>query len=150
MPSEKVEDVRLTQPNLWDAFFMWKTFQEKDFTEGLQYKAPLSLFFCIQDTRTKPNGKSYSVRSGKKIVGRIWHKKKENECHIGYWIGPQFQSQGFATEAIRNILTKLSDTPEVVAYCHSWNQASQKALLANGFIQEGNKGNLQRYIFRTI
>lgn len=81
--------------------------------------------------------------SGGKIMGLVEVfnvDPRVEQVEIGYTVAPEFQGQGIATEAIKNIVDYLIGEigfNRVRATVHVENVASQKALLKNGFVLEG-------------
>ncbi|MFM6928125.1 MAG: GNAT family N-acetyltransferase [Bdellovibrio sp.] len=60
-------------------------------------------------------------------------------CELGYWIGQQFQGQGFVSEALRMIETQCfkAGFHRVEIRCDSRNQRSAQVALKNGYSFEG-------------
>jgi ribosomal-protein-alanine N-acetyltransferase len=59
---------------------------------------------------------------------------------IGYGIAARHRGQGYATEAVRLLVTEAfacSDTPHVFATVNPTNLASQRVLAKCGFVREG-------------
>ena len=80
-----------------------------------------------------------------KVVGivEVFHMDGRIEkAEIGYTINPEKAGQGIATEAIGLITDYLiwqGECNRITAMVHVENRASQKALLKNGFVQEGTE-----------
>ena len=59
---------------------------------------------------------------------------------IGYWIGPPFWRQGYATEAAQTVSDHLlGHLPELHASAMVENTASQKVLQRAGFVRSGTR-----------
>lgn len=76
-------------------------------------------------------------------VGGIGFKGVPDErgcVEVGYGIDEAFQRRGYATEATRAMAGWALAQPgvrSVIAQTESWNAASQKVLLASGFVRDG-------------
>ena len=71
-----------------------------------------------------------------------WNKLSEGNDQIGYFIHPEYQGHGYATEAIRHLVaTYFLQYPDrnVDAIVHPSNLASRKVLEKLGFAQLGKK-----------
>jgi len=61
-------------------------------------------------------------------------------AELGYWIGPPYWSQGYATEAVRALVdwgTRDLVLTRIVARCLAWNTASAAVLRKAGLKDEG-------------
>jgi RimJ/RimL family protein N-acetyltransferase len=76
-------------------------------------------------------------------IGNIGFAGPPNEAgrvFLGYWIDERYQRQGYMTEAVAAITAWAFDTPavrSVEASAPSDNLASQKVLLKNRFVRDG-------------
>jgi ribosomal-protein-alanine N-acetyltransferase len=65
-------------------------------------------------------------------IGRISLRRKENaRWNLGFWTHPEFQGQGYMTEAAAAVLTLIFSElgGEVVeAACATWNTSSRRVL----------------------
>jgi RimJ/RimL family protein N-acetyltransferase len=71
------------------------------------------------------------------------HEQESGAIEIGYWIGTQFQRQGYAAEAARGLVERLRTvTPgaRIVAECRPDNRASWRILERLGFRPTGEAG----------
>lgn len=72
------------------------------------------------------------------LVGVIGvHFQDPDEIETGYWIGTRFQGQGYATEALRCLVTRLKSAlpnRRVIAECKFENRASWRVLEKVGFV----------------
>lgn len=91
------------------------------------------------ETRT-----NWAIRSSDNgLVGGIGFLTDENVSHrteFGYWVGPPFWNQGIATRAV-SAVCKLGFTQfelvKLTALVFDGNEASDRVLLKNGFVEEG-------------
>lgn len=79
-----------------------------------------------------------------KVVGVIGLRKREYiyrfSCELGYWIGQPYWNMGFATQAVKTMLSIAFDEWEmerVDAYTMQGNDASQRVLEKAEFTYEG-------------
>ena len=71
------------------------------------------------------------------------HLRGDDGLEIGYWIGPDFQRKGFATEAATALAAYLATSfPKraVIAECRAENESSWQVLVKSGFKDSGRKG----------
>jgi len=92
---------------------------------------------------------SITLKSGEEIGG-IGFKGKPNQVgsvEVGYGINPNYQRQGYATEALRAMVrwAFTQDGVECIeAQTEEWNEISKKVLRKNDFMEIGMgiEGNL--------
>lgn len=65
------------------------------------------------------------------------HERSEEQTEIGYRIMPAFGHQGYAVQAVKEIVQVLfaSGKKNIVAYIDAENKCSEKVLLRAGFVQ---------------
>lgn len=71
------------------------------------------------------------------------HLRGESMVEIGYWVGPAYQGQGYATEVLAALVARIADImPErqIAAECSPENQASLRVLEKLGFENTGMSG----------
>ncbi|MCB1721338.1 MAG: GNAT family N-acetyltransferase [Rhodospirillales bacterium] len=69
-------------------------------------------------------------------------EQKNSVAEIGYWVAPDFQGQGIATEMLATIIEfgfKTLALEELFATTAHGNAASENVLRKNGFIESGAK-----------
>lgn len=73
------------------------------------------------------------------VIGQIGIEPDEDGLELGYWIGPDWQRQGYACEAVRGVLSmaRALGIESVNAGHFLENAASGKVLKANGFSETG-------------
>lgn len=86
--------------------------------------------------RTDETLKMLSIYVEDELVGNIGAYPMDGVLQLTYWIGKQFEGNGFATKAIQMFLESDTRRP-IEARCAFDNEASAKVLLKNGFIQTG-------------
>jgi RimJ/RimL family protein N-acetyltransferase len=71
------------------------------------------------------------------LVGALGiHKRTGEEVELGYWVGVAFQGQGYASEALKGVVSFLSErfpAYQVFAECAPENHASKQVLIKSGF-----------------
>ena len=71
-------------------------------------------------------------------IGTSGAREDDGGIEIGYGINPSWAGRGFATEAVKAVtehLLALSGVERVTARTEAGNLASQRVLLANGFVR---------------
>jgi RimJ/RimL family protein N-acetyltransferase len=69
------------------------------------------------------------------VMEADWHRPE-----LAYWIAPEFQGEGYGTEAVSLVVDyvfRTYDTPSVGAGVYDYNEASRGLLESLGFTQEG-------------
>ena len=102
------------------------------------------------DEYDQDNVFNWIIELEKEPIGSITVVRKDlnnHTCELGYNIGRKYWNNGYATEAIENVIkylfdTKLFDT--ITAQCFEFNIPSIRVLEKNGFKREGVLRN--RYI----
>ncbi|WP_112242539.1 GNAT family N-acetyltransferase [Kribbella monticola] len=89
-----------------------------------------------------PGWFQYAIDLDGVLIGDIGLKLHENlmQAEIGFTLGPQYQGQGYATEAVRGLLDHLfveRKLHRVSAECDARNVASAALLRRLGFRDEG-------------
>lgn len=76
---------------------------------------------------------------GARLIGSIGLARYEDEVELGYWIAPAFWGQGYATEAVRAVLSlaKALGHRRLVASHFADNPASGRVLAKAGFRATG-------------
>jgi len=77
--------------------------------------------------------------TGAPLIGQIGIEPDEEGYELGYWIGRKWQRRGYASEAVRGILSmaRAFGIERVNAGHFLENAASGKVLKANGFVETG-------------
>lgn len=96
--------------------------------------------FCQQEEVAH----SFAISMGGQAIGGIGvhpfddvHRKS---AELGYWLGPAYWGQGFATEAVQVIVKygfELLGLERIQAGVYAWNEASSRVLVKSGFDLEG-------------
>ncbi len=79
---------------------------------------------------------------GRNLIGvcRLFEFSYQFKAEIGYWIGRRHWNKGYATEAVKAVVTFAFDVLElhrVYAQTNTTNTASQRVLEKSGFHREG-------------
>ncbi len=83
-----------------------------------------------------------TIKETRILIGSIglYINKKHQHAELGYWIGRDFWSNGYCTEAVSSVVNysfhKLN-LNKIFAHHISRNNASGKVLQKNGFVYEG-------------
>jgi RimJ/RimL family protein N-acetyltransferase len=90
----------------------------------------------------KPGWFQYAVDRDGVLIGDIGLNLHENlmQAELGFTLAPEYQGQGYATEAVRGLLDQLfveRNLHRVSAECDARNTASARLLERLGFRQEG-------------
>ena len=101
-------------------------------------------YLKLSDDRWK-SGEGYDfaifIKEGDKYIGNISISKRHDDVWgFGYWIGKKFWRNGYATEAVRVLVSYLFDNSivrKLSAGIFSPNKASENVLKKNGFEVEG-------------
>lgn len=87
---------------------------------------------------------TFAVETNNKLVGNISLKPQDDihrhSAELGYWIGEPYWGNGYATQAIQNIVTygfQEINLARIFATVMENNQGSMKALTKSGFQLEG-------------
>ncbi|WP_120078043.1 GNAT family N-acetyltransferase [Aurantiacibacter odishensis] len=77
--------------------------------------------------------------TGAPVIGQIGVEPDEEGFELGYWIGRQWQGRGYASEAVRGVLSmaRAFGMESVNAGHFLENTVSGKVLKANGFVETG-------------
>jgi len=85
------------------------------------------------------------IRETGEMIGNggfhLWNKKHRN-AELGYWILPEFQGQGYASEAVKAMINfgfGHMDLHRIEAIVETENGPSSKLLKASGFVLDGIK-----------
>jgi RimJ/RimL family protein N-acetyltransferase len=91
--------------------------------------------------RDNPDDKRYAIEVGGIHVGGIGlHIKQNYYAEVGYWIGEEYWNRGYATAALKKILSIAFDElhlGRVQAIVFEGNEVSERMLLKCGFEYEG-------------
>lgn len=83
----------------------------------------------------------FAIEKDGVLIGGIGiHIKGEHKAEIGYWIGEEYWGKGYATEALKKVVTiafKDLNLKRIYAGTFEDNLASEKLLLKCGFKYEG-------------
>jgi ribosomal-protein-alanine N-acetyltransferase len=85
-----------------------------------------------------------TIKGSPKLIGVIGHYRIQPEnhrCEIGYMILPQYNGQGYVTEAVKAVLHYGFDDLQmhsIEGVIDPDNIASEKVLLKNGFVKEAH------------
>ena len=85
-----------------------------------------------------------TIKGNPKLIGVIGHYRIQPEnhrCEIGYMILPQYNGQGYVTEAVKAVLQYGFDDLQmhsIEGVIDPDNIASEKVLLKNGFVKEAH------------
>lgn len=81
----------------------------------------------------------------RELIGVVGvHAHGDDRLEIGYWIGSQFQRQGYASEAASGVISQLKrlyPSRRVTAECRLANVGSWSLLHTLGFRPTGEQGN---------
>lgn len=87
---------------------------------------------------------TFAIEANNKLVGNISLKPQDDihrhSAELGYWIGEPYWGDGYATQAIQNIVTygfQEMNLARIFANVMENNQGSMKALTKSGFQLEG-------------
>lgn len=141
------ENYRLRIPNEADVDLPFSASRYPGFNDGMQWDPPAEKdvnFVSIKKSRKAwQEGNAYDFTiEGKEPprlgIGRISISKGERPelWQVGYWTHPAHQGKGVMTEALGCILTfgfLTLEAKAIEAQCATWNKASEKVLLKNGF-----------------
>lgn len=75
----------------------------------------------------------------RRLVGVAGAHERGDAIEIGYWIGPAYQRNGYAREAVVALIASRSDMP-IFAECDPDNVVSWRFLLSLGFRPTGKAG----------
>jgi len=85
-----------------------------------------------------------TIKGNPKLIGVIGHYRIQPEnhrCEIGYMILPQYNGQGYVTEAIKVVLEygfDILNMHSIEAVIDPDNIASERVLQKNGFVKEAH------------
>jgi [ribosomal protein S5]-alanine N-acetyltransferase len=119
----------------------------------------------IQETRTHPDRLVWAIESKGQLVGGIGLSVRAGStahcAGLVYWIGEQYWGNGYATEAVRTVVTHAFVVAELVRIettVFKWNTASmrvlekcqfsQEAILRDSFIKDGKI--VDRHLFSIV
>lgn len=80
-------------------------------------------------------------------IGFIFTIPNPGHVHLGYAMNPEYQGQGYMTEAVRGYLASLPADTEVVTWIKKTNPASIHVALKSGLILDTTKEDYDRYYF---
>lgn len=117
------------------------------FNEGMQWEPPQSkdeLWTPLKNSlRSWEEGSGYSFTILSKDSDPIWYGRisirvteEPGKWNIGYWIHPAYQGRGLMTECVKGIVNfgfSILDAHTITANVTTWNKASEKVLINNGF-----------------
>ncbi|MEM9743817.1 MAG: GNAT family N-acetyltransferase [Pseudomonadota bacterium] len=139
------ERCRLRYPRHSDIEGVWSATRTPGFNDGLAWEAPTSLSELEQPLKDAwqawQDGNAYSWviedRNSCAFLGRIAIRRTqaEGEWSIGFWIHPDQQQRGLATEAAREVVSFGFDRlgAKVISAAHAtWNVASGRVLARIG------------------
>ncbi|PAE11048.1 GNAT family N-acetyltransferase [Niallia circulans] len=148
----KLETERLyLQPfNIEDAFRIKELANNEELASILGLPHPYKLEYAEDWIATQPelirNGDEYTLtivsKESTEIIGTITIRvdKNNNKGELGYWIGRDFWGNGFATEAVKRIISFGFDElnlNKIWASAISRNKASIVVLEKSGLQKEG-------------
>ena len=85
-----------------------------------------------------------AVLDGANLVGVVGaHARGASQLEIGYWMGSAFHGQGYATEAVSSLITRLQELypqRQITAECRVANTTSWHLLNKLGFRPTGISG----------
>lgn len=139
-------DLLLRVPNEEDIPFVFSATRYKGFNDGMQWDPPKSiaeLTAPLQRSHEKwDKGEAFGFtienKSTSEFLGRISIRPTtENHVwNVGFWTHPEQQNKGVMSEALAAVVNfgfkQLQATRIEAAYA-TWNKASEKVLLKNGF-----------------
>lgn len=103
--------------------------------------------FWLKEHTSKSFPNNFVVMIGEEVVGVAGFpiiKKNPFCCGMYYQIMEEHQGKGIATEVVRQMLDLIYgryQEARIFASCISFNEASKKVLLKNGFMYKGVKKN---------
>lgn len=76
---------------------------------------------------------------GPQLVGSIGLAGNDDEVELGYWVAPRFRGRGYATEAVRAVLTQARSLGHRRVYANHFadSGASARVLESAGFCDTG-------------
>lgn len=90
----------------------------------------------IKETEEGRNKKfSIHLKRGFLIGAVSLRLTENNEAELGYWLGVEFQGNGFATEAVKEVMSfsfKTCDIRRIIARCYENNHRSVNVMLQCG------------------
>jgi [ribosomal protein S5]-alanine N-acetyltransferase len=103
-----------------------------------------ALAWCSKGAHEPQQGYVWGIEMYGQIVGCISVRPDAGwlrcNAEVGYWIGQGCWGKGITPEALRLLMgwaeVHLKEVTRFYAPVFSWNTASQKVLLKNGFVQE--------------
>lgn len=135
----EAEDLRLAADNFEIAVAVGEDFPN-------EYKLSDAEWFLDKCKKDWESGTEYSFamrdKNSGKFIGNIGFKVNGDKVtNIGYWLGKDFQGQGFATEALNNtvnfIKQNFPNVKEIHAGAYKYNTGSQNVLTKAGFLNVG-------------
>ncbi len=155
----ETERTRLRKVSLDDIPFVFSASRYPGFCDGMTWSPPDDEEELVapyeRNVATWESGDGYTftieARNGRSRLGRIAIRREEGDhWNVGYWTHPEFQGQGFMTEALIAVLEFGFSTlgAEVVeAGSAEWNTPSRRVLekvgmsfaryVSEGFRKEG-------------
>lgn len=143
------DDLRLRPLSQNDAEDLQKIADNKNIWRWVQDRFPHP--YSLQDARNyiEQSGNSddefiRAIEFEQKVVGVIGLKKKNGlyrfSAEMGYWIGEPYWNMGFATQAVKAMLSIAFDSwnlMRVYAFTMQGNDSSQRVLEKSEFTYEG-------------
>ena len=117
----------------------WMSFMEGGF--------PLAKARAMIASQSERNETFFAVRLGNgALAGALGMVDHPHAIEIGYWFGLEYQGNGYAYEAVRAYLEKITTDPSlagrpIIAETHPDNAASIKLLAKAGFAATGRPGH---------
>lgn len=129
----------------------WTASRVSGFTDGMQWDPPETKEEVEQNIYTNREkwevGEffvfSIYIRNANECAGRIIIRPegRENIWNIGYWMHPNYQGNGYTTEAVIALVEwgfSVLHAEKITSAHASWNDASGKVLQKAGFIHIGH------------
>lgn len=136
-----------------DAECVWSASRTPGFTEGMLWDPPEKKEESVQNIYTSienwKKGVDYAfsiiLTDTEERIGRIGIRVRPEEgdsvWNIGYWIHPDFQGKGYATEATIAVIDwgfGLLGAKSINSNHATWNEASGRVLQKSGFRYNGH------------
>lgn len=112
---------------------------EEQFEELAAHEGKDQFLVCLEDEDASPGSPSDDEVTP---IGLVVARNVTRRPNLAFWIVPEYQRDGYATEAVSlaiDTLFRSYDVPSIGAGVYDFNEASQGLLESLGFAQEGRQ-----------